>query len=92
MLEMLPEVIGTEELLTLVAFTELVNGSQMFASYQPIGLWNVCELFAAVPTHVVRCDGTRRTLWLAMTIRIWRSCRARVECSFEVAFERGARP
>ena len=31
MLEMLPEMIGTEELLALVAFTEFVHGGQMLA-------------------------------------------------------------
>lgn len=49
-LEMLPEVIGSEELLGLVALPELVHGVEVIGSDIP--LWRVREVFATVPTCV----------------------------------------
>lgn len=89
---MLPKVIGAIELLALVALAELMNVCQVFASCQPVGLRKIGKLFATIPTHVERGDRAGRVLRLNMAACVGRSCRARVEGGFKVAFERCARP
>lgn len=48
--QVLPKVVGSEELLGLVTFAELVHVIQVSSAGFPI--WRVWELFSAVPTHV----------------------------------------
>lgn len=50
MLEMLTEVVGTEELLDLIALAELVVDSQMLYSVWPVR-W-ICEFLATITTNV----------------------------------------
>lgn len=53
--EMLTEVVGTEELLGMIALAEFVHCSQVIEPAVPIGLREIGEIFAAVATRVVRC-------------------------------------
>lgn len=50
--QMLPEMVGTEEFLRLVALAELVHRGQMFEASVPIRSRHVGELFAAVAANV----------------------------------------
>lgn len=52
MLQVLPEMVGAEELLRLIAFTELMSIGEMGNAVVPVRLWLVCELLPAVPTNV----------------------------------------
>ena len=87
MLEVLPEVIGTVKLFTLIAFAEFVNVCQVLTSCQPIGLWDIGKFFSAVSTYIIRCDGAGRMLWLRMTACVRRNCRAWMEGSLKIPFE-----
>lgn len=53
-LEMLSEVVCSEEFLHVVAFTKFMHSSQMLKSLIPIGLRVVGELFATISTCVMR--------------------------------------
>lgn len=53
MLQMLPEVIRTEELLRIIALAEFMHGSQVLKTTVPVGAWEVGELFTAVPACIV---------------------------------------
>ncbi len=59
-LEMLSEVIGSEELLGLVAFAEFVHVGEVVYPTIPVRLRVVRELLATVPAHV--CEGAIGTL------------------------------
>ena len=50
--QMLPEMVGPEEFLGLIALAELVNIVQMVDPFVPVGLGNVGEFLAAVTTDV----------------------------------------
>ena len=91
-LEVLSEVIRTVEFLTLVALAEFVNVCQMLASCQPVRLRKVWKFFATVSANIERRYGARRVWRLGIAGRVRRGSVTRVEGSFEVAFERGARP
>lgn len=56
-LQMLPEVIGAVELLRVVAFAELMHGSQMLEPLVPIWPRKVRKYFAAIATCVVGWSG-----------------------------------
>jgi hypothetical protein len=49
MLQMLAEVVGTEEFLRVVALAKLVHGRQVLEPAIPVGSWEIGELFSAVP-------------------------------------------
>jgi hypothetical protein len=49
MLQMLAEMVGTEEFLRVIALAELVHGRQVLKSAIPVRSWEVRELFSAVP-------------------------------------------
>ncbi len=49
-LEMLPEVVGTEELVAHVAFVKLVCRAEMLASDNPVGGRLVRKVHAAIAT------------------------------------------
>ena len=84
---MLAEMVCTVELLALIAFAELVDIRQVFASCQPVGLWEVGELLATITANIEgsRWDGSLGLLGVATGV--WWSGRAWVEGSFEVAFK-----
>ena len=50
--QVLPEVIGAEEFLGLVALAEFVDVVEMVNAFFPIGLWYVGEFFATIATDV----------------------------------------
>lgn len=57
MLQMLSEVIGTEELLGLIAFAKFVHVIEMLRPGIPVG--GIGELFTAIPAHVDCSRGGR---------------------------------
>ena len=50
--QMLPEMVGAEEFLGLIALAELVDIGQMVVPFFPVGLGNVGEILAAITTDV----------------------------------------
>ena len=50
--QMLPEMVGTEELLRLVTLAELVHGRQMLDASTPVGRRHVGKFIAAVTAHI----------------------------------------
>ncbi len=57
MFQVLPKMVGAEELLRLIAFTELVGVGEMSDAIVPVRLWFVCELLPTVPTNVHGSQG-----------------------------------
>ena len=64
MLQMLPEMVGTKELLGLIAFTEFVYTVEMRTPSFPIWGWLVGKLYATVTASVECSQGGRRRLGL----------------------------
>ena len=86
--QVLPEVIGAEELLTLVAFSKFVNIGQMSDTIVPIRLWLVGEFLAAITADVYSSDGVCR--WRRLVRSLGRNSCRRMEGAFVVACERSA--
>lgn len=53
-LQMLAEVIRTEEFLCVVALAKLVHCSQVLETTIPIGLWQVGKFLTTVAANIVR--------------------------------------
>lgn len=53
MFQMLSEMVGTIELLRIVALSKLVHCCKMLESAVPVWLWEIRELFTTVPANVV---------------------------------------
>jgi hypothetical protein len=56
-LEMLPEMICSEELFGLITLAELVNVCQVINSAIPVRPWTVGKFFAAISTNIARKAG-----------------------------------
>lgn len=65
---MLTEVVGAEELLRLIAFTELVYVGEMLATGVPIGRGIVWKLFAAVSASIERRHRVQRRCRLTRAV------------------------
>jgi hypothetical protein len=95
MLQMLSEVICTEELLALIALSKFVYRCQVLATYDPVGSRVVWELLAAVAADVVLGVRLARLGLLYLSIRsarIWGDGGAGVKGGVVVAVECRARP
>lgn len=60
MLQMLPKVIGTKELLCLITFAEFVDVIEMFGTHVPVG--GIGKLLTAVATNVDGCRTNGRRM------------------------------
>ena len=91
---MLSEVICPVEFLALIAFPELVDGSEMLTAHHPVRCWVIRKLFATVAAYVVFCVLILlRLLLLGMRgTCIRRYCCARMESGVVISVERCARP
>lgn len=67
-LKMLPEMVRAEELLTLVAFAELVHLGEMLVALGPVGRRVVRKGFATISAHVELCR------WVWWSLRLQRVC------------------
>lgn len=94
MLQMLAEMVGTKELLGLVAFAKLVYTVEMRATCFPIRSWLVGKLCATVAASIKCCERGGRRWGLRLgrtTVGGWYVSR-RVERAIETAVEGGAGP
>lgn len=78
-LQMLSEMICTEELLALVAFAKFVYGREVVATSYPILSREVGKLITTVSTHIVVRGNTRLLWWSMIGIGVWRNSVAWVE-------------
>ena len=94
MLQMLAEMVCTEELFGLVAFAELVHTVEMRTPCFPVGSRLVGELCATIAASIECCErgGRRRGLRLGRTVVGGWYVGGRVERAVETAVERRARP
>ena len=90
--EMLPEVIGPEELFALVAFTKLVDGGKMIATNHPILCWKVRKLFTTVSAHIEFCRHARLLWWSVVGICVRGNRIARMKGSLVVVVQGSTRP
>lgn len=67
---MLPEMIGAEEFLGLIAFAEFVHLGKMAPAGFPVGLGKILEFSTAVATDV--CIGDYRIRGTELVIRVIR--------------------
>jgi len=94
MLEMLAEMVGTEEFLRLIAFDKFMLVGEMCSARIPIRLWIVRELIATIAACIKSCNlvGWRRWRMLSRTI-VRRGDRGRgVESIIVTTVEGGAGP
>lgn len=93
-LQMLAEMIGTKELLRLVAFTKLMYTVEMCAPCFPVWGWLVGKLCATVTACIECCQGAGggRGLRLGRTVVGWWYVVGRVERAIETVVEDGTRP
>lgn len=83
MFQVLPKMVGAEELLRLIAFTELVRVGEMGNAIVPVRLWLVCELLPTVPADV---HGSQGVCWWRTLVGGLRSdAGGRMEGAFVVA-------
>lgn len=92
MLEVLSEVIGTEELLALVALAELVHDGQVLTASNPVGGRIVGELETAIATDVVLGVGAWLTCLRMVGVGMRRDSSAGMEDGFVGAVQGGTRP
>ena len=94
MLQMLAEMVGTKELLRLVAFTKFVDAIEMRTPCFPVRGWLVGKLCATVTAGIECCQrvGRRRRLRLRRTAVGGWYVIGRVECAIKTVVEGGARP
>lgn len=94
MLQMLAEMVGTKELLGLVAFTKFMYAVKMRTTCFPIRSWLVGKLCATVAASIGRCErgGWRRGLRLGRTVVVGWYVGGRIERAIGTTVEGGARP
>lgn len=94
MLQMLAEMVGTKELLGLIAFAKLMYTVQMRSTCFPVRSWLIGKLCATVAASIEcrKRGGRRRGLRLRRTVvGGWYVSRG-IERITEIAVEGGARP
>ena len=93
-LQMLAEMVGTEELLGLVAFAEFMYTVEMRTTCFPIRSWLIGELCSTVAASIECCErgGRRRGLKLGRSVVGGWYVGRRVEGAVETAVQGGARP
>lgn len=94
MLQVLAEMVGTKELLGLVAFAKLMYTVEMRTTCFPVRSWLVGKLCATVAASIERCErgGRRRGLRLRRTVVCRWYVSGGVERVTEIVVEGGARP
>ena len=90
--EVLTEMIGTEELLRLIALAELVYVGQVCSTSLPIRRRIVWKLFATISANIKSCELSRWRRWLLEVVIGWWNSGQRVECAVILTIEGGARP
>ena len=94
MLQMLTEMVGTKELLGLIAFTKLVYTVEMRTPCFPVWGWLVGKLCATVTACIEWCQrgGGGRGLRLGRAVVGGWYIVGRVECAIKTVVEDGTRP